>query len=156
RRTLARSRRDFESSVRSAANGRAMRDGVGRGYRRARQAMRDAIAMRTDDVRLHVWRRRVKDHWYQMRLVEGFDGHVRARVRRLKRLQDWLGTYHNLVLLRAAILERPRRFGSARAVAAILGCIDKRQAALRRRSLRRGRRLFSPKPSSFRKQVGRW
>jgi len=156
RQTLKGSGRDLRSNVQSVATGGTVRAGIQRGYRRARQAMNDAIGTNADDVRLHIWRRRLKDHWYQMRLVEGLDGHVHARVRRLKRLQDWLGEYHNLVLLRSAILEHPRQFGNARTVALILGCIDKRQATLRRRSVRRGRRLFSRKPASFRKQIKRW
>jgi hypothetical protein len=98
----------------------------------------------------------VKDHWYQMRLVEGLDGKAHGRVRRLKQLQEWLGDDHNLAVLRGVILEEPHRFGDARTVAVILGCIGKHQAALRRRALRRGSRLFSKRPSSFRKQISRW
>jgi len=156
RQTLKGSGHDLRSNVQSVATGGTVRSGIQRGYRRARQAMHDATGTNADDVLLHIWRRRLKDHWYQMRLVDGLDGHVRPRVRRLKRLQDWLGEYHNLVLLRSAILEQPRQFGNARTVALILGCIDKRQATLRRRTVRRGRRLFSRKPSSFRKQINRW
>src|SRR5215471_1507872 len=154
--TLKGSRRDLRSNVQSVATGGTVRSGIERGYRRARQAMNEATSANADDVLLHTWRRRLKDHWYQMRLVEGLDGHVRPRVRRLKRLQDWLGEHHNLALLRSAILEQPRQFGDARTVALILGCIDKRQATLRRRAILRGRRLFSTKPSSFRKQINRW
>ena len=110
----------------------------------------------TDDARFHVWRRRVKDHWYQMRLIEGLNVRAHARVQALSRLEDWLGEHHNLSMLRAAILEQPRRFGDARSVDVVLGCIDKRQAALRQRAIRRGRSLFSAKPSSFRKQIISW
>jgi CHAD domain-containing protein len=156
RQSLVHSRRDLRSQIQSVATGRTVRRGITRGYRRARQAMNDATGTNTDDVRLHTWRRRLKDHWYHMRLVEGLNGYVHPRVRRLKRLQDWLGEHHNLALLRSAILEQPRQFGEARIVALILGCIDKRQATLRRRATRRGRQLFSRKPSSFRKQINRW
>ena len=156
RQSLKGSGRDLRSNVRSVATGGTVRAGIQRGYRRARQAMNDATSTNADDALLHTWRRRLKDHWYQMRLVEGLDGHVHPRVRRLKRLQDWLGEHHNLTLLRSAILEQPRQFGQARSVSLILGCIDKRQAALRRRSVRGGRRLFSRKPASFRKEIKRW
>jgi CHAD domain-containing protein len=157
--TLAHSRRSLRSTLRHAASAGTMRDGMERGYRRARRAMGEATAA-AEDLRFHTWRRRIKDHWYQLRLVEGMGTEVRARVhdrvRQLKRLQDWLGDEHNLTALRAAILEQPHRFGDARTVALILGCIDERQALLRRRALRRGRRLFSRKPSAFRKQVRGW
>jgi CHAD domain-containing protein len=155
RQILVKTRRRIRSRVRDATTGRSMRVGVTHGYRRARRAMADAIAAGADDARFHAWRRRVKDHWYQMRLLDRVDRHASERARRLEQLQDWLGDDHNLVVLRAAMLAEPHRFGGARGVAAILGCIDKRLAALRRRSVRRGRRLFARKPSSFRKEIGR-
>jgi CHAD domain-containing protein len=117
--------------------------------------MAEAIAADTDDALFHAWRRRVKDHWYQMRLLDGLHRRASSRVKRLGQLQDWLGDDHNLVLLRAALLAQPHQFGAARGVAAILGCIDKRLSTLRERSVRRGRRLFARKPSSFQKEIGR-
>ena len=118
--------------------------------------MEEATAGQAEDVRFHEWRRRVKNHWYQMRLVEGINGKAHRRVRRLKQLQEWLGDDHNLVVLRSAILEAPHQFGQARAVAAILGCIEAHLAALRRRAVRRGGQLFARKPASFRKKIGGW
>jgi CHAD domain-containing protein len=152
---LERSRRSLRSSVRHAANGRSLRDGIARGYRRARHEMAQAAAS-TDDARFHLWRRRVKDHWYQMRLVEGFSTRAHARILALGRLQEWLGEHHNLSVLRGVILEQPQRFGDARSVDVVLGCIDKRQASLRQQAIRRGRSLFSAKPSSFRAQITQW
>ena len=83
-----------------------MREGAKRGYRRARQEMEN-VAAEPEDLRFHAWRRRVKDHWYQMRLIEGLNGRAHARVRQLNQLQTWLGDDHNLVVLRDAILGRP-------------------------------------------------
>jgi CHAD domain-containing protein len=155
KRMLERSRRVLRSRVHHAATRRSVRDGIARGYRRARQEM-EHTADSLDDAQLHAWRRRVKDHWYQMRLIEGLNTQVHARVRALSGLEDWLGEHHNLALLRGMILEQPRRFGSARSVDIVLGCIDKRQAALRQRAIRRGRSLFAAKPSSFRTEIARW
>src|SRR5262249_44396468 len=149
RQILMKAQRRITSRVHDAATARRMRLGVTRGYRRARRAMAEAITAGADDALFHVWRRRVKDHLYQMRLLERLDRHASARIRSLDQLQDWLGDDHNLVLLRTAMLAEPHRFGDARDVAAILGCIDKRLSTLRQRSVRRGRRLFARKPSSF-------
>jgi len=143
------------SRIRRVAGARAMRGGAGRGYRRARREMANAVA-EPEDVQFHTWRRRVKDHWYHMRLIEGLNGRASGRVRRLEQLQTRLGDDHNLVVLRDAVLKTPSRFGDKRAVAIILGCIAKYQTTLRRRALKEGRRLFSPKPSEFRKQLERW
>jgi CHAD domain-containing protein len=141
--------------IRRAAGPRSMRGGIARGYRRARQEMA-RLGEEPEDLRFHAWRRRVKDHWYHMRLFEGLNARAHARVRLLKRLQTWLGDDHNLVVLRATLLETPARFGTEPAIAVVLGCIEKYQATLRRRSLKQGRRLFAQSPSDFRKQISRW
>jgi len=156
RRRLVHSRRVVPDRIRAVTTTRTMREGVKRGYRRAREAMDEATVRQAEDARFHEWRRRVKDHWYQMRLVEGIKGKAHRRVRRLKELQDWLGDDHNLVVLRSVILESPHQFGRAHAVAVIVGCIDAHLAALRRRAIRRGRQLFARKPASFRKTIREW
>jgi CHAD domain-containing protein len=143
------------AEIRRTARPGAMRGGIERGYRRARREMA-RLSGEPEDARFHAWRRRVKDHWYHMRLFEGLNGRAHARVRKLKQLETWLGNDHNLVLLRGTILEAPSRFGTASAIASILGCIDKYQATLRRRALEHGRRLFADSPSDFRKQLERW
>jgi CHAD domain-containing protein len=154
-RTLRKTGKAIPSQIRRAASPRSMRGGIARGYRRARQEMA-RLAEEPEDLRFHAWRRRVKDHWYHMRLFEGLNGRAHARVRLLKQLQTWLGDDHNLVVLRDALLETPARFGNEPAIAVILGCIEKYQATLRRRSLKQGRRLFADSPSDFRKQISRW
>jgi hypothetical protein len=106
-----------------------------------------------EDARFHTWRRRVKDHLYQMRLLEGLTVHTHVRMRRLKQLDTWLGDDHNLVVLRATLLEAPARFGDERMTAVVLGCVAKYQTTLRRRALRYGRQLFASTPSAFGAQI---
>jgi CHAD domain-containing protein len=154
-RTLRKTRKAIPSEIRRTARPRAMRGGIERGYRRARREM-DRLSEEPEDLRFHAWRRRVKDHWYHMRLFEGLNGRVRARVRLLKQLETWLGDDHNLVVLRDTILATPSRFGTEPAIAVVLGCIEKYQATLRRRALEQGRRLFAHSSSDFRKQLERW
>ena len=116
-----------------------------------------ALAREQDgDERLHRWRRRVKDHWYHMRLLNGVNGRISGRVRRLKQLATWLGDHQNLVVLHRRILNAPARFGNERTIAAVLGCIDERRLELRRRACKRGSRLFAARPARFRRQIDRW
>jgi CHAD domain-containing protein len=154
-RTLRKTKASVPARIRRVAGSKTMRGGAGRGYRRARKELA-RVAAEPDDLRFHAWRRRVKDHWYQMRLVEGLNRRAHVRVRQLDQLQTWLGDDHNLVVLRDAILKAPARFGDQRTVAVILGCIEKYQASLRRRALVQGRRLFADTPADFRKQIDRW
>ena len=144
--------------VRHAADPEAVREGMARGYRRARKALETTTLAgeRGGDAALHRWRRRVKDHWYQMRLLEGLDAHAGPRVRALKRLETWLGDHHNLVVLDDLVQRSPSRFGSGSSVAAVLGCIDRRKAALERRFRDRGTKLFEYRPARFRKLIDRW
>jgi hypothetical protein len=109
-----------------------------------------------DDAVFHAWRRRLKDHWYQVRLLEGLSQAARRRAQALKRLETWLGDDHNLVLLRGTILDRPESFGDEKTTAVVLGCAAKYQASLRRRAVKAGERAFARKPRAFRKTVDRW
>jgi CHAD domain-containing protein len=154
-RTLRKNRKAVPSEIRRTARPRAMRGGIERGYRRARKEMA-RLKEEPEDLRFHAWRRRVKDHWYHMRLLEGLNGRVGPRVRLLKQLETWLGDDHNLVVLRDTILKTPSRFGTETAIAVVLGCIEKYQTTLRRRALKQGRRLFRHSASDFRKQLERW
>jgi CHAD domain-containing protein len=112
------------------------------------KAMANVRTHPSDD-QFHTWRRRVKDHWYHMRLVERFNARARVRMRRLKQLETWLGDDHNLVVLRATILEAPARFGDERMTAVVLGCVAKYQTTLRRHALKHGGQLFASTPSAF-------
>jgi CHAD domain-containing protein len=154
-RALRKTGTSVPSRIRRVARRRAIGPGVGRAYRRARKEMARVVEQ-PEDLNFHAWRRRVKDHWYHMRLIEGLHGRVHHRVQLLKHLETWLGDDHNLVVLRNTILEAPTRFGGEGPIAVILGCITKYQAALRRRALKQGRRLFARTPSAFRKQAERW
>jgi CHAD domain-containing protein len=141
--------------IRRAGGSSAIRTGVLRGYRRARKAL-GSVHRKAEDARFHTWRRRVKDHWYQVRLIEGFNARAHARARQLRRLETWLGDDHNLVLLRTALLKAPARFGDDRATTVVLGCITKHHTTLRRRALNLGDRLFATKPRAFRRSIDGW
>ena len=152
---LRRDARSMPRDVRRSGRYRALLAGLVRGYRRARTAM-DAVIATPEDAGFHAWRRRVKDHWYHMRLLEELSVQAHARVGRLKRLETWLGDDHNLVILRTAIQNAPARFGDERSTALVLGCIAKFSTLLRRRALKLGQPLFARKPRMFRQSIDGW
>jgi CHAD domain-containing protein len=152
---LRRLRGTLPRRVRRAAHGADLLVGLAEGYRRARKPL-SGISLDSDATEFHDWRRRVKAHAIQVGLLAGLHAAPRARARALKRLDEWLGEDHNHAVLRATILASPERFGRAAATTAILGSIVKRQAHLRDRAIRLGRRLFSAKPRSFRKKGAGW
>ena len=152
---LRRSRRSLPGRVRRAGEIDAVRFGLTAGYRRARKELR-GVSLDSDATQFHTWRRRVKDHAYQVQLFEKLHPMARARARSLGRLGEWLGEDHNHAVLRATLLASPEAFGAASGTAAVLGSIAKRQAYLRRSALRLGHQLFSAKPRSFEKRAGAW
>src|SRR5262249_17754885 len=79
--------------LRRVSGCREVQDGITRGYRRARKAMHK-VESTPEDVFFHAWRRRVKDHWYHVRLFEGLSATARARTRKLRQLETWLGDDH--------------------------------------------------------------
>jgi CHAD domain-containing protein len=152
---LRRSMKSIPDRVQSAARRRVVEAGFTRGYRRAAKALKP-LGVASDATQFHAWRRRVKDHAYHVRLFEGLHPVPRARAKRLRRLEDWLGDDHNQALLRGILLASPDHFGDARSIAIVLGCITKHQAWLRGRALRAGRRLFTAKPAEFGRSVRAW
>ena len=152
---LKRSRATLPRRVEQVAGIRVAGRGLTRGYERSRATLADLDAdSRAAD--FHAWRRRVKAHWYHVRLFQSGQPAIRRRARGLKALQSALGDDHNLALLGETLRDRPGRFGGARPAALVLGCIQKRQHVLRRRALASGRRLFASKPERIDAVVSQW
>lgn len=123
-----------------------MAQGVRRGYRRAREALRRARAQPTTEA-VHRWRKRAKDHWYHMRVVDCFwPEELRARTRALGALTDDLGRYHDLDVLRGALRELDLPAGERRIIDEL---IERRSRQLSRASFNQGAHLFAERPRQF-------
>ncbi|MGZ5386333.1 MAG: CHAD domain-containing protein [Solirubrobacterales bacterium] len=129
--------------------------GLRRTYRRGRRRLRDA-ERDPSDANLHEWRKRVKDLWYQLRLIRdlepGLAGHL---IDDTDVLADYLGDDHDLTLLRAAAAERRDRFDRAGDQRLLLELIDRRRGELRFAAFSLGTRLYDYKPKRFVKQLKR-
>jgi CHAD domain-containing protein len=81
----------------------AIAPGLRNSYRRGKKALRLVRAEGTAE-NFHGLRKRVKDRWYQVRILEGVWPHPgRSREKDLRELQEDLGDDHNLDVLRAFI-----------------------------------------------------
>lgn len=127
----------------------AIEPGLERSYRSGRKAM--ALAQKHPrDENYHEWRKRAKDLWYHVRLLEDmWTDILQAYEHSLKNLQEWLGDDHNLVVLRDRVLNDPRAFGTAAQTDLLLGLISEYQNELRAESLDLGRRIYEEKPRDF-------
>jgi CHAD domain-containing protein len=127
--------------------------GLRRSVRLARRAMVEAYIHQTA-AHYHRWRRRVKDHWFQVRLLEERCGnHLLAYQRRLERLDGMLGEYHDLVLLREVLVTRD--LVSRPETAQCLRIIRSRQRVLRRHLQILGAHLYRERPRRFVRRVKR-
>jgi CHAD domain-containing protein len=127
--------------------------GLERTYRRGREALRQAEANPTAE-NLHALRKRVKDHWYHVRLLDGvWRGSAEHREKTLGELQEWLGDDHNLTVLQTAIEADPGEFGGKRIVTTVLELISKARKDLRDPSLKAAAKIYSEKPRVLAEKV---
>jgi len=130
---------------------RSIADGLETSFRRARRAMIVTVEHPTAD-NYHTWRRRVKEHWFHVRLIERRCGTRLARYkRRLEALDECLGEYHNFALLHTILSADP--FVSRQETARRLRIIRRYQVELRRRASSIGSRLYNEKPRHFIRRV---
>ncbi len=122
----------------------ALADGLETTYRRGRKMLRRA--RKTGHAQnYHDFRKRVKEHWYHMRLVGPLD----ARTASLKDLESWLGEHHNLAVLGEKLEKHPEGFGDSAAVEIFLALAAGERRKLAQDSIALGRRLYHQKPKQF-------
>ena len=105
--------------------------------------------------KFHEWRKRVKDHWYHVRLLENlWTDVIKGYEQTLKELEDALGEDLNLAILRDHMLSASGPQGEGRAVDRVVWAIDDSRKELRKRALAIGRRVYAEKPRQFARQMG--
>jgi len=118
----------------------AIAPGLRQSYRRGRKALKRARAESTAE-NFHGLRKRVKDRWYQVRILEGVWPHPdRSREKELRELQEDLGDDHNLDVLREFIPAES---------CALLELLEVTQRRLREKSLAAAADLYDCKPDAY-------
>lgn len=124
--------------------------GLGHTYKRGRRAMREAEA-RPSDESFHEWRKRAKDHWYELRLLrEAWPAPMDALAEEAHALSELLGDHHDLALLRADLELRNLDAG---ATDALRQAIAARQGELAGAAFPLGARLYAERPRDFRHRL---
>jgi hypothetical protein len=132
---------------------RAIEPGLRRSVRRARRAMRRALARPTRR-RRHLWRRRVKDLWFQVRLLDGrVDGTLGGYARLLERLDGVLGESHNCAMLSDVLTGGA--LSSRDETADVLRLIRRYDSELRAQARVLGGKVHATGPRRFVKDVRR-
>ncbi len=126
--------------------------GIERAYRRGRKRMRRAAA-ETSAANVHEWRKRAKDLWYHLRILEdATPKNLSDRIDVADRLADALGDHHDLAVLRDDLLVRDLPTVKR---GALVDAIAQRQEELASVAFELGDRLYEEKPKRFRKQMRR-
>lgn len=127
----------------------AIAPGYSKRYKRGRQAMEVARKDPRPET-FHEWRKRVKDHWYHVRLLESLWTEVlQAREGELKNLETWLGDDHNLFVLQEKLQADADRYGGDRNVKLFGNLMADYSKQLREQSLSLGERLYEQKPKAL-------
>jgi CHAD domain-containing protein len=133
----------------------ALEDGLKRSYARGRAALADLSASPNTD-ELHELRKRVKDHWYQVRLLrEVWPPVMTSWAAEAHALAFRLGDDHDLSVLAASLSgEGPDLLGVDRPV--VLGAIGRRRTELLATIRAGAERIYADKPGAFTRRHRRW
>jgi CHAD domain-containing protein len=146
---LARASRSLPQALPSGGDLSALEEGLRRTYRAGRRALARARSESTPED-FHRWRKRAKDLWYQLRLLEpAWPPVLSPLAASLDELAQILGDLHDADEV-AQRLARPldsRDLEAARR--SLLRAVRHRRQDLRRRALGSGERLYAEKPRAF-------
>ena len=133
----------------------AIAPGFKKRFRRGQDAMRVAGKQPAPET-FHEWRKRVKDHWYHVRLLESLWTEVlQARESSLKELETWLGDDHNLFVLCGKLQDDPERYGGEDNVQVFTALMQEYSKELREKALSLGERIYEQKPKLLSREMSR-
>lgn len=131
----------------------ALASGLRKTYRDGRRQRDVAYAHRTDEA-FHEWRKRIKDHWYHIKLLRGSWAPVMtARQDQLKALSNLIGTDHDMAVLRRTLSDEPGMLGDRALGMRVRELAGQAQAALRAQAEPLGRRIYAEKPGALVKRL---
>ncbi len=131
----------------------AIGEGLEATYRAGRAAL-ERVRKDPHPENFHQLRKRVKDYWYHVRLLENLWTDVMTTYEKtLKDLETWLGEDHNLAVLRERIAAEPAFYGSQKDIELLNELIGRYQTELRQQSLSLAERIYEEKPREFRRRM---
>jgi CHAD domain-containing protein len=133
----------------------AIAPGMANTYRRGRKALKQAQENGNPEL-FHGLRKRVKEQWYQVRLLEGvWSPPLEKREQDLKLVETWLGDDHNLTLLREELGRGSGGYGVLENVEQFLTLSMLEQTELRTNAISRSQLLYAEKPKFFVEYIGK-
>jgi len=122
-------------------------------YRRGQRALAETIDD-PDGENFHAWRKRVKDVWYQLRILHPLNRTVLEEMAHdAEILGELLGSEHDLDFLRARLEKERGDAAFADELGKLQKMIGKRCKRLRRDALELGRRFYAEPSKAFAKRI---
>jgi CHAD domain-containing protein len=116
-----------------------------RTYRRGRTAL-DLSATTRDADDFHLWRKLVKQLWYQLRITAPYwEGNGGELIAETGRIGELAGTERDYTMLGASLSAGPKTKGSA----LLQECISRVLPKLRKEATDAGERFYEPRPKAF-------
>jgi CHAD domain-containing protein len=122
--------------------------GLNRSYRRGRKRLR-TVEEEASVTNLHELRKRVKDLWYQVRLIRGESEMFTVLADHAHDLSDHLGDDHDLALLRELVQRRRAVFADPAHERHLLEEIDHRRSELQFAAISLAERIYADEPEQF-------
>lgn len=122
-------------------------------YRRGQRALAEAIDD-PESENLHAWRKRVKDVWYELRILQPLNRRVLEEMAHdAEVLGELLGSEHDLDFLWERLKKECGDEALADELVQVQKLITKRCKRLRRDALELGRRFYAEPPKAFAKRI---
>jgi CHAD domain-containing protein len=132
----------------------ALEPGLKKIYRDGRMAFRRAQVGDHPEL-FHEWRKRVKDLWHQMEVLEAiWPDMLKPLAEEFHSLADVLGQEHDLSVLEAML--EAEALARAEAASGVMPALKTKRAGLRKEAAHRGAFLFAEKPGAFLKRMGKY
>ena len=134
----------------------ALEDGLRRIYRQGRRGWAAARAHPSGE-HIHEWRKRVKDHWYHLSLLEQcWTPVMQALADEAHELSDRLGDDHDLVVLLTWAHEHATALDGMERVRAFEAIVQRRREELQGEAFSFGDRLYTDRPRFFVRRIEGW
>ncbi|HEX5492063.1 MAG TPA: CHAD domain-containing protein [Candidatus Udaeobacter sp.] len=134
-------------------NWRQICDAVCKIYRRGQCTLAKTIDEPTPE-NFHAWRKRVKDVWYELRILQPLNRTVLEEMAHAAEiLGELLGSEHDLEFLRARLEKESGDAALAHEILKLQKLITKRCKRLRRDALELGRRFYAEPSRAFAKRI---
>jgi excisionase family DNA binding protein len=131
----------------------AFQGGLRRVYLNSRMAMKQAYAHPAPAI-FHEWRKQVKYLWHQVEILADMWPNVLMPLAlELHTLSDYLGSDHDLAVLRLWVMEHPQDFSDETELALLVTLIDQHRLALKTLARPLGDRLYFESPVAFTRRL---